>query len=134
MVTGILHVIGLALINERLVQVKRIAAKGFDSILVFALVMGITTLLVTLLHAGEAAIWAAMYRIPGGLPDGKSALLYSLGAMTTYGHQPLYLADRWHLIGALEALNGMILVGLTTAFLYSMIREVWRPKSRAALV
>jgi hypothetical protein len=51
-VTGILHVIGLALINERLVQVKRIAAKGFDSILVFALVMGITTLLVTLLHAG----------------------------------------------------------------------------------
>jgi hypothetical protein len=54
--------------------------------------------------------------------------------MTTYGHQPLYLADRWHLIGALEALNGMILFGLTTAFLYSMIREVWRPKSRAALV
>jgi hypothetical protein len=67
-VTVILHVIGPALINERLVQVKRIAAKGFDSILAFALVMGITTLLVTLLHAGEAGIWAAMYWILGGLP------------------------------------------------------------------
>jgi hypothetical protein len=133
-VTVILHVIGLAFINERLVQAKRIAAKGFDSILVFALVMGITTLLVTLLHAGEAAIWAAMYWILGGLPDGKSALLYSLGAMTTYGHQPLYLADHWHLMGALEALNGMILFGLTTAFLFSMIREVWPAKSSAAVV
>jgi Tfp pilus assembly protein PilX len=38
-VTVILHVIGLALMNERLVQVKRIAAKGVDSILAFALAM-----------------------------------------------------------------------------------------------
>jgi hypothetical protein len=28
-------------------------------------------------------------------------------------------------MGSLEALNGMILFGLTTAFLYSMIREIW---------
>jgi hypothetical protein len=28
-------------------------------------------------------------------------------------------------MGALEALNGIILFGLTTAFLFSMIQEVW---------
>jgi hypothetical protein len=54
--------------------------------------------------------------------------------MTTYGHQPLYLADHGHLMGALEALNGMILFGLTTAFLFSTIREVWPAKSRVPLV
>jgi hypothetical protein len=28
-------------------------------------------------------------------------------------------------MGALEALNGTLLFGLTTAFLFAMIREVW---------
>jgi len=28
-------------------------------------------------------------------------------------------------MGALEALNGMLLFGLTTAFLYGHIRQVW---------
>ena len=29
-------------------------------------------------------------------------------------------------MGALEALNGMMLFGLTTAFLFKMIQQVWR--------
>jgi hypothetical protein len=46
--------------------------------------------------------------------------------MTTYGHGSASLAQRWQLMGALEALNGMLLFGLTTAFLFAMIQEVWR--------
>ena len=45
--------------------------------------------------------------------------------MTTYGHASFYLAPHWQLMGTLEALNGVILFGLTTAFLFNMIREVW---------
>ena len=59
------------------------------------------------------------------MPDDKSAVLYSLEAITTYGHNDLYLADHWRLMGALEALNGMLLFGLTTAFLYGLIQRVW---------
>jgi hypothetical protein len=66
-----------------------------------------------------------MYWFLGALPDGRSALLYSLGAMTTYGHASFYLAPHWQLMGTLEALNGVILFGLTTAFLFNMIRGVW---------
>jgi hypothetical protein len=29
------------------------------------------------------------------------------------------------MMGALEALNGMLLFGLTTAFLFKMIQEAW---------
>jgi hypothetical protein len=123
--TVIYHVLGLAYINEKIVRIRGLASRKLDSIIVFALVMGVTTLLATILHAIEAGIWAAVYWMLGALPDGKSALLYSLGAITTYGHQPLYLAEHWRLMGALEALNGMILFGLTTAFLFSIIREVW---------
>jgi hypothetical protein len=52
-------------------------------------------------------------------------MLYSLSAMTTYGHANLFLAPHWQMMGALEALNGMMLFGLTTAFLFSVIQTVW---------
>jgi hypothetical protein len=34
------------------------------------------------------------------------------------------------MMGALEALNGMLLFGLTTAFLFAMIEEVWHSHRR----
>ena len=61
----------------------------------------------------------------GALPDFKSAMLYSLSAMTSYGHANLYLEPRWQMMGALEALNGMILFGLTTAFLFTVLQKAW---------
>jgi len=59
----------------------------------FAVVMGGTALLATLLHGIEAGIWAASYRFLGALPDNRSAMLYSLSAMTTYGHASLCVAN-----------------------------------------
>ena len=52
-------------------------------------------------------------------------MLYSLGALTTYGHSHIFLESKWQMMGALEALNGMLLFGLTTAFLFAMIQRVW---------
>jgi hypothetical protein len=124
------HVIGLAIINDKLVRATRIAERRRNHLFWFSFVMGATTLLATLLHAIEAGIWASLYWILGALPDGKSALLYSLGAMTTYGHEPFYLAEHWRLMGTLEALNGMILFGLTTAFLYATIVQCWPSAAR----
>jgi len=54
-------------------------------------------------------------------------MLYSLGAMTTYGHASLSLAPAWQRMGVLEALNGWILFGLTTAFLFVIMRKAWLP-------
>jgi hypothetical protein len=92
--------------------------------------MGVTALLATVLHAIEGFIWAEAYRFVGALPDKKSAMLYSLSAMTSYGHANLYLEPRWQMMGALEALNGWILFGLTTAVLFRVMEKAW-PHSRA---
>ena len=92
---------------------------------IFAIVLGFAVLLATILHGIEASIWAVAYRLLGALPDAKTAMLYSLSAITSYGHAELYLEGRWQLMGALEALNGMLLFGLTTAFLYGIIQRVW---------
>ena len=73
----------------------------------------------------EAAAWAALCLWFGALPASRAAMLYSVSAMTSYGHADVYLEDRWQLLGAIEAVNGVILFGLTTAFLFAAIQQVW---------
>jgi|SRR5208283_3307562 len=123
--TVVIHVGGLALIRERVADALSAPVDHGSFIFKFAVVMSGTSLLVTLLHGLEAGIWAAAYRVLNALPDNRSAMLYSLSAITTYGHAPLFLKDEWQLMGALEALNGMLLFGLSTAFLFAMIQSVW---------
>jgi len=124
-VTLLLHVVGLGLINVRMVRMVGALQKNREFFPMFVSVMGVTALLAILLLAFEAVLWAAAYRSLGALPDGRTALLYSLNAFTAYGHTELVLAPHWRLMGALEALNGVLLFGLTTAFLYGHFRRVW---------
>jgi hypothetical protein len=35
----------------------------------------------------------------------------------------LFLAQHWQLMGAIEALKGMMLFGLSTTFLFAVLRE-----------
>ncbi len=91
----------------------------------FVLFVGVAALACTVYLGLEAAAWAGLFLGLGALPDWHDAMLYSLGAITSYGHAPIFLDDRWRLLGAIEAVNGLILFGLTTAFLYAAIHEVW---------
>jgi hypothetical protein len=124
-VTVIFHVIGLGLFNVQVDNfLERVKShRRYD--FVFVLVMAVTTMWATFLLAVESGVWAVAFRLLGALPDSKSALFYSLSAITTYGHSDLFLAPQWRLLGALEALNGIMLFGLTTAFMYGMIQLVW---------
>lgn len=123
--TVMLHVTVLGFINARVVYALGRLKAHRNFMLLFFVVMSLVTLLATLLHGLEAGIWAFAYHELGALPDVKLAILYSLSALTTYGHAELYLARHWQLMGALEALNGLLLFGLTTAFLYAHARRFW---------
>ena len=58
-------------------------------------------------------------------------MLYSLSAMTSYGHADVFLAKHWQLMGAIAALNGMMRFGLSTAFLFAVLREHWPTRLRS---
>jgi hypothetical protein len=88
-----------------------------------AMLLAVIVTLATVAHAVEAAAWAVVYVWLGALPTPRLAMLYSLNALTTLGH--FDLADHWRLMGTLEALNGIILFGLTTAFLFALIGQFW---------
>jgi hypothetical protein len=124
--TVLIHVSGLGLISQKVVHGnagRRIERRHPK--IAFVVVLGATTLLATCVHGIEAGVWASAYRLLGALPDFRSCMLYSLNAITSYGHTNLSLEDHWHLMGAMEALNGWLLFGLTTAFLFAVIQNVW---------
>jgi hypothetical protein len=120
----VIHVFCLGFIIQAAAHAisSRKGHRGF--LAMFALLMSVTVTLVAILHGFEAAIWATAYWLLGALPDYPSAMLYSLNAITSYGHERFLLEGQWQLLGALEALNGMLLFGLSTAFLFHMIRTV----------
>ncbi len=130
--TVLFHVSGLGVISQRVVhgKVGRMIEHRHPKV-AFVVVVGATTLLAACLHGIEAGIWALAYRFLGAIGDFKSAMLYSLNAITSYGHTDLALPSRWHLMGAIEALNGWLLFGLTTAFLFAVIEKVWSSGGRS---
>ena len=96
--TVIVHVVGLMLIFRGFVDVMSGAIIRRRVVPMFVLSMAAVSLLAVLLHGFEGTIWAASYRLLGALPDYRSAMLYSLSAMTTYGHATVYLEARWELM------------------------------------
>ncbi|MBS7698392.1 MULTISPECIES: hypothetical protein [unclassified Chelatococcus] len=120
---SIVHVLGLGTIEIGIDRSLRHGAPWRPRV-TFVVVVGSTVLAATILHAIAAMVWAGAYLWLGALPDARSAMLYSIGAMTTFGHANIQLAGAWQMLGALEALNGMLLFGLTTAFLYATIQNV----------
>jgi hypothetical protein len=79
-------------------------------------------LLLAALHGIEAAFWAAAYLFLGALDSPESAILYSLDSMATRGASGFVLQPHWQLMGALEAADGMLSFGISTAFIFTAMQ------------
>ncbi len=78
-------------------------------------------LLLALLHGIEAAFWAAAYLWVGALDSPGAAILYSVDSMATRGASGVMLQPHWQMMGALEAADGVLLFGISTAFIFTVM-------------
>jgi hypothetical protein len=129
-ITVVFHVYGLGLLNQIASFILKDNRRSRLTPILSMLAVGGSALCATILLALEALMWAIAYYLLGAFPDRKAVMLYSLGAMTTYGKANLQLEPRWQLMGTLEALDGWILFGLTTAFMFAIIQRVWFDRNR----
>ena len=88
-------------------------------------IVGAVGLLLAVLHGIEAAIWAAAYVWLGALDSPRDAILYSIDSMTTRGASGLTLERHWLTMGALEAADGMLLFGISTAYIFAVMQLYW---------
>ncbi len=99
--------------------------RGGHVIPIVVAVVGLTGILLAVLHGIEAAIWAAAYLWVGALDSSTKAMLYSVDAMSTRGASGVTLLEHWQMMGALEAVAGMLLFGISTAYIFSVMIAYW---------
>ena len=61
----------------------------------------------------------------GALDSPTDALLYSVDSMTTRGESGPTLQRPWQMMGALEAVDGMLLFGVSTAYVFAVMLAYW---------
>jgi hypothetical protein len=122
-VTVVIHSVGLSVLMRRLNARAIEAARLRHS---FSTVMAATVIAVAVLHGCEAAVWAVVYRLIGVVPDFETAFYFSFVAFTTVGFGDVTLAPPWRILSAMEAADGMLLFGWSTAFLFAVVQRVWR--------
>ena len=72
------------------------------------------------IHSVEIWLYGAAFWAIGAVSDFETALYFSTVTFTTLGYGDVVLEGNWRLFGAIEAGNGLILFGWSTAFLLSV--------------
>jgi hypothetical protein len=95
------------------------------------LVVGASTVLIgaaawmlAALHRVEATIWALAYLELGAVVSLRDPMLDSIDSITTRAASIIDLRSGWALRGLLEVAEGMLLLAVSTAFLFAVISRV----------
>ena len=88
-----------------------------------------TAVVLLMLHMVEVVVWALAYLLilPGDHLDTlEKATYFSVVTFTSLGYGDITLVDHeWRLLSGIEALNGILLVGWTTALLFMVVQRSW---------
>lgn len=81
---------------------------------------------IMVLHITETCIWATLYYTFELFQDLESSLYFSLTSYTTIGYGDVLLPVRWRLLGAIEGVSGVLLCGVSTAFIFAVISAMFQ--------
>lgn len=97
------------------------------SLLLLAIMLGL--LIGNLL---QIALWATLFHYHGEFESFRVAFYHSVVNFTTLGYGDLVMSEGNRLLGALEALNGVLMIGITTGFLFtvlsSLMQRAWKQR------
>ena len=93
----------------------------------------LTVILMVFLHTLQITIWAFTYILlapEGELASLEKALYFSFVTFTTLGYGDITLSEGWRLLSGIQALNGILLVGWTTALIFAVVQKTWQGLGR----
>ena len=79
-------------------------------------------------HLIEIAVWAVLFVMCGEFADFGTAYYHSAVNYTTLGYGEMVMSASWRLLGPLEAANGMLLFGVTTAMVFAIMQGLARAR------
>ena len=96
---------------------------SIPSFLQYTLVIVSTGTLLVAGHFGEVVLWAYTYSWVGATPPNTDLVYFAFGNYTTLGYGDVVPVPEWHLLGPMTALNGVMLIGWSTALIFEIIRR-----------
>jgi Ion channel len=121
----VIHVTGIMVVAEVLVR-QRQKIEDRIGFTYAGCLLSIVFTAVIILHVSEAGIWAAFYSWNGLFHDFETSLYFSLSSYTTAGYGEVLLPRSWRLLGTIEAISGVLLCGLSAAFLFAIVNALFR--------
>ena len=88
-----------------------------------------TAIFLIFIHLVQAAIWALLFMF---LPDViefenfEKSMYFSLVTFTTLGYGEITISSTSRILAGLEAINGITLIGWSTAFMFAIFQELIR--------
>lgn len=78
------------------------------------------------LHGVAIWLYALLYLLLGAIPELREAVYFSTITYATIGYDDHALAPEWALVAAIEGINGIILLGWSTAFFVNAMTRMQR--------
>ena len=118
--TIFVHVLPLGATVTIVRHEKRLGFAGVSFWSEFAIV-ALIIFLALVAHLIEIAMWAAVFLIYGEFHDFGTAYYHSAVNYTTLGYGDIIMSPAWRLLGPLEAANGILMFGVSTAMVFTVI-------------
>lgn len=114
------HVAGILLMAKWLLRKRdelgRKATNKHFALLLIVLFTGIMCL-----HLTQTGLWAVLYYTRGLFSDFETSLYFSMVSFTTIGYGDVLLPRNWRLLGVVEGFSGVLLCGISTAFMFAVV-------------
>jgi hypothetical protein len=89
------------------------------------MILGIVLALFTL-HGVEIWLYAGLYLLLSAVADLETAVYFSTITYAGIGFDDGEMAKRWRLVSAIEGVNGILLLGWSTAFFVTVVARLRR--------
>ncbi len=76
-------------------------------------------------HLVQIAIWAALFMYIGEFDDFLTAFYHSTVNFASLGYGDIVMSEKWRLLGALEASNGVLMFGLSAGTLLAVMTNLF---------
>jgi len=113
-----------AVVMVVVIKVTRIAdelATSHQTLRLIAVMIATVTVLM-IAHLAEVLVWSLIYAIVNAAPAGTDLLYFAFVNYTTLGYGDVTPVERWHLLGPMTAMNGVLLFGWSTAVIFEVLR------------
>ena len=90
---------------------------GIRPLLVAMLVMMLGTLV-------QIALWGALFVVLGEFRELYEAIYHSAVNFASLGYGDIVMTKRWKLLGPLEAVNGVMMLGMSAAALMAILQQM----------